>query len=110
MKTPDKIKLGLECCKRISLDCFVCPYAPANNEAGTVFDCRGAMLEDLSEYIRQLEAERDAAVKDLGVVRDCKVCKNYDCRACDEPCKHCGIAQTCWEWRGLPEQKKEEEE
>ena len=82
MKTPDKIKMGLECCKRISLDCFVCPYAPANNEAGTVLDCRGAMLEDLSEYIRQLEAERDAAVDELtkiiykGAGILCKLCEH----------------------------------
>ena len=104
-KTPDEIKIGLECCKRYmggapDDNCDVCPYQYRCSE----------LYEDNLAYIRQLEAERDAAVKDLGVVRDCKVCKNYDCRACDEPCKHCGIAQTCWEWRGLPEQKKEEEE
>lgn len=107
-KTPDEAKMGLECCKRVRLDCFVCPYAPVNNVDEIVLDCMGAMLEDLSAYIQQLEAERDAAVKDLGIMRACEMCKNYVRRACDEPCKDCWGGNPFWEWRGLPEPPKEE--
>ena len=135
MKTPEEIKKGLECCRNVWVNdrwknCdSTCPYQTEQSY------CKNALHHDALAYIQQLEAnnkryhqentemyaemcmlrekvhrleaERDAAVKDLGVTRDCKVCKHYGCRACDEPCKHCGIAQPFWEWRGLPEPPEE---
>lgn len=102
-KTPDEIKMGLELCAKD--ECFGdregCPY---NSELA---ECVGKMCMDALVYIRQLEAERDAAVKDLSFVRECRVCKHYGCRACDDPCRSCGVRNDNWEWRGLPEPPKE---
>lgn len=97
MKTPDDIKRGLECCRVGDCDCYNCPYLKTRS-------CMHYLKQDALAYIRQLEAERDAAVNDLGVVRDCKVCKHYDHTPNEAPCRHCGIAQANWEWRGVKEE------
>lgn len=57
MKTPEEIKLGLERC-RLEDSCENgCPY---HHEG-----CGDEMRGDALAYIRQLEAERDAAIRDF---------------------------------------------
>lgn len=52
MKTPDKIKKGLEACSA-SGGCRICPY----HELGSGKKCIPAVSSDALAYIRQLEAE-----------------------------------------------------
>ena len=111
MKTPEEIKQGLECC--MVDECFGerenCPY-----KADPTL-CVGVMCEDAMAYIRQLEAERDAAVKDI--VHTCATCKHYfynkeDDSNCEYDCmdgpEGCHNGNTRWEWRGV--QKEEHHE
>ena len=99
-KTPEEIKKGLECC--IESTCEPCPYGNAANCNFAIY-----MLVDALAYIRQLEAERDAAVADLTQSKDCGTCKygkqcatgKFDCDGCDAdgcPCQGCK-----YEWRGV---------
>jgi hypothetical protein len=101
MKTPDEIKRGLDCCRGIEAPCDGCPY---NMETMDYDESVSMLHDDALAYIRQLEAERDAAVNDLGVVRDCKVCKHFSHKAYEEPCDSCGIRQAHWKWRGVKEE------
>lgn len=110
MKTPDKIKKGLECCGKGTACRGRCPYY------GPKFDinsCTGKLSRDALALINKLEAdniakaivleqlerERDAAIEQL---------KEFDCATC----KHCNlehIASICckckdagnWEWSGV---------
>ena len=59
------------------------------------------------QAIEQLEAERDAAVKDLKTAKRCKVCKHDHIKEMDEPCFSCSccFGVNNFEWRGV--QKEE---
>lgn len=103
-KTPDEIKRVMEYLATRDMSKKLELW-----EEGIAYDWQEDTAADALAYIRQREAERDAAVKNLGFTRDCKECKHYDCRACDEPCKNCGDGSPCWEWRGLPEQTQEDD-
>ena len=52
MKTPEKIKKGLENCTRLG-GCASCPYFVDN----TMAQCTPVMAADALTYIQQLEAE-----------------------------------------------------
>ncbi len=94
MKTPDEIKKALECCFNAS-QCRDCPYYPTT--------CDRELVRDAREYIRQLEAERDALHEGLKVELGCYACKNY----VDDPdydsneCMDCGKNRCNFEWRGV---------
>lgn len=60
VKTPDEIKKALECCFQNSEQCVDCPYYPVT--------CDRELVRDAREYIRQLEAERDAMKEALGLM------------------------------------------
>ena len=101
MKTPNEIKKGLECCIESTCEPY-CPYGNATN-------CNFAihLLEDAIDYIRQIEAERDAAVKDIMTMSKgfrCYVCRKYFKNGGD-----CTGGLYCvplrFEWRGV--QKEE---
>lgn len=128
MKTPEEIKKGLECCYspvEPMLRCEACPYY------GSII-CKMRLHTDSLAYIQQLERdkawagenydlmreelarlqrERDAAVKILtdiahyddwfGGVDICVVCKK-------DKCKECVSVNGGFEWRGVPEQEKDE--
>lgn len=64
-----------------------------------------ATLLKCDTVIKQLQAERDAAVADLKVVDVCTVCKHDGTRADVEPCSWCSSIHTAFEWRGV--QKEE---
>lgn len=128
MKTPDEIKKALECCFYDSEQCGECPYYPVS--------CDRELVRDAREYIRQLEsklecsqmtidgltatllkcdtiikhlqAERDAAIRDMTKI----------VQELGEPyCEYCGAdfkpncTGRCWthnegfKWRGV--QKEE---
>jgi hypothetical protein len=60
---------------------------------------------ELLQKIKQLEQERDAAIKDIP--RACGYCKHYVhskmlCRS-KYPCAHVSGVNTRWEWRGVCE-------
>lgn len=101
MKTPDKIKKGLECC--ITDNCKKCPYYPLYE----VFGCKLARAKDALTLIQQLEAERDAVVKDMTIaaVNACDVCKHNDLIINEAPCQSCMHIfkgrESKFEWRGV---------
>lgn len=115
MKKPDEIKKALECCFQNSEQCADCPYYPTS--------CDRELVRDAREYIRQLEAERDAAVADIlyaasVYLGECYTCKNGEvCAACKRQdacyecpnskcmCSGCVAGRSNWQWRGV--QKEE---
>ena len=110
MKTPEEIKKGLACG-----NCFSCPYFTGMKDPG---DCGGQAAKDALAYIEQLEAERDAAIKDIP--RACGYCKHYynppifeetafgiKISYCEKECHNISGVNTGWEWRGA--QPKEED-
>ena len=101
-RTPDEIKKGLNHCSEDG--CKQCPYK---------YDCDMAdgfsvLAGDALAYIHQLERERDAAVKDLKMMcvngNTCAFCKNN--RGCAEIQKHLDSVASCWQWRGVQEEVK----
>lgn len=128
MKTPDKIKKGLELHTDFDESCVGkgCPFA--GGEAGEY--CVDILARDALAYIRQLEQqnagqaarisfikkmlmqvmrERDAAIRDLRDVIEaadgvnyCQFCKhNEEDGQCHHPCNPYG-GESGWEWRGVP--------
>jgi hypothetical protein len=111
MKTPDEIKKGLECCvigpSAHQPKCGECPYK-------LVIACSDELLEDTARLVKQLEAERDAAVDDFKLYRERNIKGECGVYACDL-CKHGGkyeeweeikCPKGCmgienWEWRGV---------
>ena len=98
MKTTEEIKKGLECCA-MSV-CDNCPY----KDCESYDECTGELTADALACIKQLERERDAAIKDIP--RACGYCKHYAHRKTHEchskvPCANVSGVNTRWEWRGL---------
>ena len=103
-RTPDEIKKGLNHCSEDG--CKQCPYK---------YDCDMAdgfsvLAGDALAYIRQLERERDAAVKQLRKGgRACSTCKfSEDIPENDKICEECRLTGTKllysnWEWVGPQE-------
>lgn len=52
MRTPDKIKRGLEHCRN-NAQCLGCEYADKRDRK---YSCEDELLQDALEYIEQLEA------------------------------------------------------
>lgn len=110
MKTPEEIKKGLECChNEVACECEDCPYSM---EGGETLNCDFLLGEDALAYIRQIEAERDAAVKAIELHKSCIDCKHstiipdgdglwIDCPKRDGRCRGLDM----WQWRGV--QKEE---
>lgn len=126
MRKPEEIKKGLECCILETDDtstvdyCRACPYQPTGL-------CFRTLLKDVTAYInqfenhfrevakkvQQLERERDAAVRDVKELGDCKGCKHDDrchevfihCEDCIDlecPCRTCEQStRNNWQWRGV---------
>jgi len=80
--------------------CVGCAYRNGSKIPGT---CTAQLLKDTIIYIKQLEQERNAAVEDLAIIRDCKVCVHFGHNAYEEPCRSCGISQRNWMWRRVEE-------
>lgn len=59
MKSPEKIKKGLECC--IADNCKGCPYYPLYE----VFGCKLARAKDALAYIQKLEAQNAELLKQI---------------------------------------------
>lgn len=104
-RTPEEIKRRLGCllseedrsCDEHA-DCFSCSFRNA------VYIEERECYELTLTYIRQLERERDAAVRDMYHAASdggsfCDICK-YKGEPCDER-KAADI--ECWQWRGVQE-------
>lgn len=119
MKTAEEIKKGLTICqvksegkKLVVCDPDECPYGPQS------LKCKSELHEDAYSYIRQLEAERDAALADFKLYRERNIKGECGVYACDL-CKHGGRYEdwdgmecptgcsgvSHWQWRGV--QKEE---
>lgn len=115
-KKPDEIKKGLECCKED--ECFGerenCPYtADPKLCAGVMCADALALVQQLEaqnaellKKIEQLQAERDAAVKDLHYAVNhplsagtCFACAHSDDCYSGGDCD--AVENDRWEWRGV---------
>ena len=100
MKSADEIKKGLaahadDCCS-------ACTYWDDCHD----YNAMREIAVDALAYIQQLEAERDAAVADIG--KGCFSCKHGAKELFEEPCNSCrraGGITDLWQWRGV--QKEE---
>lgn len=107
IRTPDDIKKWLENCADKS-SCEWCPnQSLCEHEAEAL------------AYIRQLEAERDAAVKDIRLaftmcLGACNTCLHFEdrlvcdaaniCALCEDKecvCNNCDKDCSNWQWRGV---------
>ena len=100
MKTPEEIKLAMECCK--AGDCMSCPYLSNDN----TLPCNVVLSRDVFKYITQLEdhirdltnmVPRRISVKDRLPPKN-DVCVLY----------HCDTTGAVTHWMPLPEPPKEE--
>lgn len=114
MNTPDEIKRGLWCCTHNS-GCDACPYRdisvgcrPARNaDALALIQRLEVDNSQLRNYIRLLQTERDAAVRDLTEMaqdtdESCEYCKMFKTPHCSLECR---MKNKGFEWRGV--QKEE---
>lgn len=130
-RTPDEIKKGLECCSNVNFVCNEeCPYykslsegedcclkknadalaliqqLQAENDRLTDEVCNAYNIQNEQlARIRQLEAERDAAVKDLAYFSDCRQCNSWET---EENCKNCRPGHSGWEWRGVQKEESDD--
>ena len=121
MKTPEEIKRGLEHCNGSSAKCGDgCPYCVTPDDD----PCWATMEADALAYIRELEAERDAAIADMEKMQGniCQACKYYyqpdptvrkwSCRVLGEYWadifEHDGGLLMCgtFEWRGVQDDER----
>ena len=114
-RTPDEIKQGRLCCSPESCNGDRCPYREyAPRYEGGRHTCRMLLWCDTSDYIQQLEAqnaelltkveqlqaERDAAVRDCG----CFPCQTCEERENGDLCPMCEINggfRKFHQWRGV---------
>ena len=108
MKTPNQImhSFRLHTLNNRS-GCIGCAYRDPNKISAK---CQHELFKDVREYIKQLKAERDAAVNDLKYVAACETCKEFHRSALTEPCLHCtkyGLldSENKYEWRGIRKEK-----
>ena len=126
-KTPDDVKKGLECCIKSPFRCKDdCPYKEGCDGEQIMVDAlafiqqlekdKDDLLEEreLNDYLRdrvkQLEAERDAAVAELANSDSpCDFCKYLKKFAHETPCNNCVHVlhgeKSQFKWRGV--QKEE---
>ena len=116
MKAPNKIKLALEICAADS--CRGCPYEAdydcynKNKDALAYIQQLENHIGELTEMVRQLERERDAAVEILHDFKMCAGCNHKGCADCrwfdDMTMKNKDLHDN-WQWRGVqPEPPKED--
>ena len=105
-RTPDEIKKGLWHCIN-GTSCRGCPYC---EECAIASDCN-PMHKDLQDYIQQLEAERDAAIKDMTKIVQkygeayCEYCLHSRDLTCSTGFPVCTTKNEGFRWRGV--QKEE---
>ena len=111
-KTPDEIKKAMLHCSPVSCRSNDCPYKDDTPKyEGDMPVCRMKLWHDMVCLIRQLEAERDAAVaclkKAANEKGECFGCKWYNGKNCTHPDYKmlCSSHDDKWEWRGV--QKEE---
>jgi len=60
------------------------------------------LFRAFSKAVRErdrLQAERDAAVRDMEKYPDCRLCYHYGYEQCPA-----GVDGHCWQWRGVQEE------
>lgn len=98
MKSPDEIKKGLVCCVDENAICLGnCVHA--DNDEVVFPDCIRLLMIDAIGLIEQLEAERDAAVREFAG-GNCTQCKWLYSESKDSPCLKC-YDNEHWQWRGV---------
>lgn len=98
-----RIIAGLRFCAH-AFNCYDCPATDdLCNMNDELQDKAADLIEQLTAELEQVRRERDAAVRDLSVHDHCALCKHYDCRIDDSPCRECldsKKAWALWQWRG----------
>ena len=112
-KTPDEIKKGLETCS--ADECHGqhtdCPYHPDLMCIRNICADALALIQQLqaenaeqAERIKQLEAERDAAVETIYEMAKCitdDVCEWCDQTECERLCMMHATERPGFKWRGI---------
>ena len=114
---PEEIKHWLEGCENKSA-CEWCNLIDQCEKNAIVL----AYIQHLESRLAQVERERDAAVKDVAMNKECRTCKNQEihatcfrkngCAGCDNtdcPCSRGDSCETCWQWRGVCAENTKEE-
>ena len=116
MKSSDEIKKGLETCS--ADECHGqhtdCPYHPDLMCIRNICADALALIQQLEKdndqlrnYIRLLQAERDAAVAGLKSNCTCPECK-YFSDDIQDPCRGCKPTDSKFEWRGVQKDESED--
>ena len=116
MKTPEKIKHGLECCASLG----ACVSDKCEYYLGGNLMCTRDLAHDALEYINGLEVKvprwinvKDGLPKKSGKYIVCTVKGSVYCTSAvmrgDEACFKCDINTHITHWMPLPEAPKEEE-
>ena len=130
-RRPDEIKKGLECCAQSKCGLGECSYyrlgggskcIPAmcadaltliqqlqddNAQQARCIENMTDKLNAMNDEVAKLQAERDAAVKDIP--RACGFCEYYD--ADEDTCGYQGCCfpvsgvNTAWQWRGVTKEE-----
>ena len=126
-KTPDEIKKGLECCVDGNLVCAGncvfdddvklgypdCVKLLMTNALALIQQKEQENAEQaekirvLEARVRQLEAERDAAVAGLKSNCTCPECK-YFSDEIQDPCRGCKPNDSKFEWRGVQKEDSDD--
>ena len=118
MKTPDEVKKGLEQCVKAEsgeTGCGGCPYVLScvkEEDPDSIIADALAYIEQLESRLAQVERERDAAVKDIGI--SCDYCAYADYHFGEAPCitlEEYELGKLCsgWKWRGVCAENTREE-
>lgn len=91
MKTPEEIKIGINCDR----PCMACPY---HDKISSDEGCGYYVNNDTLAYIQQLEEQID--LMKIQMQGDCGVCKHWNSGKCDACLKNTG--RPLWEYEGLP--------
>lgn len=84
-------------CKDISL-----ALLQGGRKKSIALDEAHSHLQAAAIIIETLERERDAAVRDLAVIKFCAVCRNDDTKdKLPFACTSCGSGKQNWRWRGV---------
>lgn len=116
-RTPEEIKKGLECCQTYpGRSCKPCPYVRLEHCLSGLNAAALAYIQqlenhigELTEKVKLLERERDAAVEDMTELmhlgKFCRHCKHLtedgECTF-DFAANKCA-PWNCWQWRGVQE-------
>ena len=102
MKPTEEIKCGMECIRTNASRICIKPKNGQCPRCEQLVSESLGRIQQLESQLAQVERERDAAVKDLAVIKFCALCEEDEntqeygsdrCHSCVNKCN--------WKWRGV---------